>query len=188
MDLLEQLREIRATPWKPLERAGLIGFGVGFGLLLLAIWRFQDGWIPILDHANLAFHEAGHVFFGLFGRTMNLYGGTLGQFVFPGIAMVIFWTRRDTVPFAACWVWLFQNMLYVAAYMADARALHLPLLGGGKHDWRTIFLRWGALQHDTTVAAVTKTIAWIGMLAAVAWIGWRFYRSHQARNAEQGTA
>ncbi len=182
MDLLERLREIKATPWRPLGLASLIGFGLGFGLLMLAIWGDEDGFIPVLDHANLAFHEAGHLFFGIFGRTMHLYGGTLGQLVFPLIAMGIFWSRRETIGYAVCWVWLFQNLRYVATYMGDARAMLLPLVGGGSHDWRSIFVRWDALSADTTVAAITNTISWIGMLTGAAWVAWRFYRRRREQD------
>ena len=36
-----------------------------------------------LDFVNLAFRQAVHPFFGLFGDTLGLYGGTIGQLVFP---------------------------------------------------------------------------------------------------------
>ena len=53
-----------------------------------------DGFIPVLDHANLAFHEAGHVFFGVLGPTLGLYGGTLGQLVFPAVATATFLRKK----------------------------------------------------------------------------------------------
>jgi hypothetical protein len=174
--LRDRIRAVTQLPWQAVSASGLAFWAVGYGLLLIALWTDRDGFLPVIDHANLAFHEAGHVFFGLFGRTMNLYGGTLGQFVFPAIAMGIFWTRRETLGFAVGWVWLAENLRYVATYMADARAMRLPLLGGGDHDWRNIFLRWDALAADTSVAAVTNAIAWSGMLSGCAWLIWRWWR------------
>jgi hypothetical protein len=57
--------------------------------------------------------------------------------------------------------------------MADARKLELPLVGGGDHDWNTIFSRWGLLQCDTRIAAAVKIIGWMGIAAACAWVAWR---------------
>ena len=50
--------------------------------LLLACHAFW-GWVPILDSANLAFHEAGHPIFGLFSSRLMVYGGTLMQLLLP---------------------------------------------------------------------------------------------------------
>jgi hypothetical protein len=51
----------------------------GFLLIGHALW----GWIPILDSANLAFHEAGHPLFGLLSARLSVYGGTLMQLLIP---------------------------------------------------------------------------------------------------------
>jgi hypothetical protein len=60
--------------------------------------------------------------------------------------------------------------------MADARAQELPLVGGGDHDWATIFDRWHVLVYDTRIADVVNIIGWIGMTAVCAWVVWRWYR------------
>jgi hypothetical protein len=57
--------------------------------------------------------------------------------------------------------------------MADARKLELPLVGGGDHDWNTIFTRWEVLRYDTRIAAAVRLIGWIGIAATCAWIIWR---------------
>ena len=59
--------------------------------------------------------------------------------------------------------------------MADARALELPLVGGGDHDWNTIFTRWNVLQYDLNIAGTVKFIGWTGMLLAALWVGWRWW-------------
>jgi hypothetical protein len=177
------LREIAREPWKPISGGVAAAFGVGFSLLVLACLVEKNGFLPVLDHANLAFHEAGHVFFGLLGQTMNLYGGTLGQFVFPLVAMVIFFVRRETIGFAVCWVWLFQNFRYVATYAGDARARNLPLVGGGNHDWHTILLRWDALDSTRAVAGTFTALCWVGMLSGAAWFLYRYWKGRGIASA-----
>ena len=133
----------------------------------------EPGFVFALDHANLLFHEAGHPFVGLFSQRLETYGGTMGQLVFPVVLAVSFWRKRQAPAFAAAVVWFCENLLNIARYMADARALELPLLGGGDHDWNTIFSRWGLLAHDTQIADAIKVAAWAGIAAACLWVVWR---------------
>jgi len=156
---------------KPLE----FWSAVAAACVLFAVVFFDDdGFVLLLDHANLAFHEAGHVFFGVLGSTLALYGGTLGQLVFPVVVAVRFWRQRQAVGVALSGVWLFENFLNIARYMADARAQLLPLVGGGEHDWYHIFSRWGLLDSDTAVASVTFTVGWLGMIGCMLWLWRRF--------------
>jgi hypothetical protein len=159
--------------WPPLDRmqvwTSLAATGVLFALLLAD----EDGFITILDHANLAFHEAGHLIYGILGRTLGLYGGTLGQLTFPVVAIVSFWRRRQAVPLALSGVWLFENFLNIARYMADARAQLLPLVGGGEHDWYLILTRWGLLDSDTTIAGLLQALGWFGMIGCMTALWYR---------------
>lgn len=132
-----------------------------------------DGFI-FLDYVNLVFHEAGHPIFGIFGPTLGLYGGTLGQLVFPVTVAAVFFRQRDLIGFTVGLVWVFENLLNIARYMADARVQVLPLVGGGEHDWTEIFGRWGVLASDTNIAAAVNAVGWIGMIAAWGWLLWRW--------------
>ena len=146
-----------------------VAFIIGF-LMLAALLAFDDdGYISIIDDANLLFHEAGHLLFGLFGASLALYGGTLGQLAIPIICAVAFWRQISLVSFSVTMLWLFENFFNIAAYVADARSQQLPLLGGGEHDWTNILTRWGALQHDTTIATILIAIGWIGLFATLVW-------------------
>lgn len=155
---------------------GALGVAGAVVALIVAYRSSFDGFIPVLDHANLAFHEAGHMYFGVLGSTLGLYGGTLGQLVFPIAVTVSFLRKGMPVAAAFGWVWLFQNFLNIARYMADARAQQLPLVGGGDHDWLAILSRWGVLSADTALARALSVIAWTGMLATALWIGIAWYR------------
>jgi hypothetical protein len=167
-----------ALEWAPLKQAEVWSSVAAVSVLFAIILLDDDGFVFVLDHANLAFHEAGHPFFGLLGETLGLYGGTLGQLVFPIAAAVSFRLRRQAIGVALGGVWLFENFLNIARYMADARAQILPLVGGGEHDWYHIFSRWGLLEHDTDIAGITRTLGWLGMIGCMLWL-WRQFDSQR---------
>jgi hypothetical protein len=166
---LERLRQAAEQPWQPVNTGGLVAF---FLLWLPIAWLGNTGerWVPLLDSANLAFHEAGHPLLGLFSERLAVYGGTLGQLVFPAVVTASFWMKRSALGFAFGLAWIGQNLWNIARYMADARQRALPLVGGGEHDWTEILLRWGALNADTALAGWTRTIGWIVLLAASLWL------------------
>jgi hypothetical protein len=174
---LERLREIAEEPWQPVSLGALLGTVVFAAFVL---WFANTGarWVWILDNANLAFHEAGHPIFGLVSNRLAVYGGTIGQLVFPAVATAVFWSRRHPASFAVAAIWLFQNLFNISVYMGDARAMQLPLVGGldpaDFHDWREIFSRWGLLRWDTTLAFAVRIAAWAGVLATLAWLGLRY--------------
>ena len=159
--------------WEPVTAWRLAGFGVGLAVFLGLVFTSESGFVFVVDHANLLFHEAGHPFVGLFSQRLEPYGGTIGQLVFPVVLAVSFWRKGLALSFAGSLIWLFENWLNIARYMADARALELPLLGGGDHDWNTIFTRWNVLQYDTQIAGALRISAWTGMALVCAWVLWR---------------
>ena len=161
--------------WGKVSGMKLAGFGLGLAAFLGLLFASEPGFVFGLDHANLLFHEAGHPIVGIFSSRLETYGGTMGQLVFPVLLVVSFWRKGQALAFAAAVIWFFQNWLNIARYMADARVLELPLLGGGDHDWNTIFTRWDILQHDTQIAGTVKLIGWAGMAAACAWVAWRVW-------------
>ena len=162
--------------WKAVTTPRVIGFAAGLGIFLLLLFKSEPGFIFLIDHANLLFHEAGHPIVGLFSSRLEVYGGTLGQLTFPVLLAVSFWRKRDAQSVAGAAIWFFENWLNIARYMADARAQELPLVGGGEHDWANIFGRWGVLAHDTQIAAAVRAMGWAGMAAACAWALWRWWR------------
>jgi len=159
--------------WAPISSVAFGVFLAGLVLLGLVV-RATGGFVPVLDHANLAFHEAGHLIFGIFGDTASLYGGTLGQLVFPLAAMIAFAWRGHTLGVAIAGVWLFENFFYIARYAADARAQILPLAGGDEHDWENILLRWRALDKDLKVARTFRVLGVAGWLAVAGWLTYRW--------------
>jgi hypothetical protein len=165
--------------WKPVSRGALIAWLVAYTLFLVYAARDTEGFLA-LDHVNLVFHEAGHMFFSWFGRTIMILGGTLGELIVPAAVALYFGLRGETAGVAFAAFWFFENFLYIGTYMADARALELPLVGMGDtldHDWNLLFSQWGVLMHDRTIGSLTRDVGWCGMLAAMAWLAWMHFRT-----------
>jgi hypothetical protein len=167
--------------WQSITGMKLIAFLVGLSLLLLALWAFEPGYVPLLDHANLLLHEAGHPLVGFFSARLGVYGGTLGQLVFPCILVISFWCKRQPLGVAVAVLWFCESLFNISVYVADARALRLPLIGGGDHDWNTILFRWNLLQYDQLLALGVRVLAWAGIALVCAWVLWRAWQD-RARN------
>lgn len=150
---------------------GLIAF-----VALVLTCHVTKGWVPLLDDANLAFHEAGHPLFGFLSETLMVYGGTLMQLLLPAAAGWQMLRDGKLIGFYACIIWIAENLLNIARYMADARAHELPLVGGldpdDAHDWTEILNRWGVLESDIALANCVRVLAVILM----AWAIWRAWR------------
>ncbi len=159
--------------WKPVSQVELGGWLV-FYLAFMAYAFSAHGGFLFIDRANLVVHEGGHNLFGWFGRTLCLWGGTLLQWLVPFLLAVYFFSERQISGFVFCTFFFFENWLYTATYMADARAMVLPLVTTGdpefaEHDFHAIFSSLGVLDYDTKIAAVVRLVGWCGMIAVVIW-------------------
>ena len=171
-------------PWKPVSRPELAAWLIFYLGFLVYAFR-AHGEFLFIDSANLVVHEGGHNLFAWFGATLCLWGGTLLQWLVPFLLAVYFFSQRQTTGFIFCAFFFFENWLYTATYMADARAMDLPLVTTGdpdfvEHDFHAIFTSLGVLDHDTQIAAAVRLLGWCGMLACVAWLANRA----RARSAE----
>jgi hypothetical protein len=154
-------------------------------LLLLARWTWLFLVWPMrqdvvgssfLHLIAIPFHEAGHIFFSPFGDLLTSLGGSLMQVLVPAVCWIAFATTSPS-PFGMavmCW-WTGQNLLDVAIYINDARALNLVLLGGHTgaevegHDWEHILQLTGLSMHDHQIAWTVHTIGALMMIAALVW-------------------
>lgn len=166
----------RLGPWKFVSTPALITWLLFYAAFLVYAATNRSGFL-FIDNVNLIVHEGGHLLFGWFGQTLGLWGGTLLQWLVPALLAAYFFSQRQTTGYSFCLFIFFENFLYTATYMADARAQALPLVSVGEsdnpHDWFNIFSSLGLLQHDTQIASVVRFLGWTGMLATVIWLGWR---------------
>jgi hypothetical protein len=160
-------------PWQPVSRPTLVAWLVFYVGFLVYAFRAQ-GDMLFVDLANLVVHEGGHNLFRWFGPTPCLWGGTLLQWLVPFLLAAYFFFHRQTTGFVFCLFFFFENWLYTATYMADARAQVLPLVTTGdpefaEHDFFRIFTSLGVLDYDTKIAAVVRLLGWCGMIGIVIW-------------------
>ena len=189
-DFADYLRQVWQAEWLPLARVEAAGGRRFFGLFLAYGVGTEGGDFLFLDSGNAVVHEGGHALFSHFGDFLAVAGGTILQLLVPLMLALAFHVRRQAVGYALFLLIVFENLLYVARYMADARARALSYIaiGGGSfsgdelpdpnmHDWYNLFSRFGALPYDTRIAAAVFKVAWLGMIGTVLWFAWRCYRS-----------
>jgi hypothetical protein len=161
--------------WKPISLTAGIAWLSCYLLFLIYAATDRTEFL-FLDYVNLIIHEGGHIFFGWMGHTIMILGGTLGELLVPMLCGLYFFWKREVSATAFCGFWFFENFLYIGVYMADARAQALPLVGGDEHDWATLFGQWGWLLQDRQIGAATRTLGWLGMVAAMLWLAFRAWR------------
>ena len=167
-------------------------------MLAALTWRF--GAHPLdasrvmgsfLHLVNLPFHEAGHILLSPFGPFLMALGGSLMQVAVPVVCGVALARRPDPFGAAVAAWWAGQNLIDLAPYIADARALQLPLLGGATgaevegHDWEAILTSLGCLHRDRQLAMTAHMLGTIVMAATVAVAAWIVLRARPGSDQGQ---
>ena len=183
-NFVESLARFFVSPRAGVGKPELFGYLIlwlvfawwGFGFIMMDFQSNEIGrsWFHNVD---LIFHEAGHMLFIPFGRTMTILGGSLFQILLPLILMRAFLIKnKDGFGASISLWWVGQSTMDIAPYIADARALRLPLLGGGtgadspgRHDWENLLRHWGLLEYDTDIAFVVDAVGSGVLLIALAW-------------------
>jgi hypothetical protein len=167
----------------PEQASGVVQAARALALLGLAIWTWNFARAPMgawamesmLHLPNLVFHEAGHVIMSPFGRFITVLGGSLFQVLIPLVLVGAFLRQHD--PFAAsiCAWWAGENLLDLAPYIADSRALAMVLLGGRTgaevegHDWEYLLTSLGWLHHDRTLGLTFHRTGLVVMAGSLVW-------------------
>ena len=148
----------------------------------LLYWTWQFAWTPLSPDAvesflhlpDLIFHEAGHLIFSPLGQFMSVLGGSLTQVLIPVTCAIAFIRQEQPFGAAICVWWAGQNLVDLAPYIADARALQLPLLGGRTgaevegHDWEFILTRLRITHLDHAIGRTAHAIGMLVMIASLA--------------------
>ena len=164
-------------------------------LAMLAWWTLRFATHPLdgafvadsfLHLINVPFHEAGHILFSPFGSLMMSLGGSLMQLLIPVVCAISFLHRDDRFAAAVCVWWAGQNLVDLAPYIADARALQLILLGGSTgaevegHDWEAILQALGWLHLDRQLGTAAHVAGSLVMASALLAGGWYARRPPEA--------
>lgn len=153
----------------------MLARGFGLAVLLFLSWKvFARGitlepsgfFLAILDGANLIFHEAGHILFSPFGDFMQYLGGSLMQVLIPAICAVYFWLHQQRASSAVTLFWTGESLTNVAIYVADARRMELPLIGGD-HDWNYLLDRLNLVNQAETLGRGVFALGVLTILAAL---------------------
>jgi len=158
---------------------GLVVWGVKFMFMPINGEAFSESYMHLV---NLPFHEAGHIIFSVFGRFVQVLGGTLGQLLIPLIVAVSFAIKGNHFAVSVGLWWLGQSFMDCAPYIDDARAGQLMLLGGvtgseveGYHDWENILTRLNLMQYDHVIARIFFGCGVVIMASALVWGGYVLY-------------
>ncbi|MGB2958658.1 MAG: hypothetical protein WBG01_08495 [Bacteroidota bacterium] len=114
--------------------------GYLFLFLLTSYEPAQPGFRPpfalfVMDSINLFIHEAGHLFFRVFGMWMHMIAGSLFQVLLPLALMIVTW-RQNIAQIGYPGFWVGQSLVNVSVYIKDAPYKQLKLIAKGLiHDW-----------------------------------------------------
>ena len=114
--------------------------GYLFLFLLTSYEPAQSGFRPpfalfVMDTINLFIHEAGHLFFRVFGMWMHMIAGSLFQVLLPLALLIVTW-RQNIAQIGYPGFWMGQSLINVSVYIKDAPYKQLKLIAKGLiHDW-----------------------------------------------------
>jgi hypothetical protein len=158
-----------------------------FAPLRLILWLFllyillrhlgDPMYQSIFKPLNLGIHELGHLIFTPLGKFLMVAGGTIAQCLVPFISFFMFYRQRDFFAFTVSFCWMGTNLFSVAVYMADARAMALPLVtpfGGEEiiHDWNYLLGKLGLLHSDASLGGFVRVLAILNMVIGLTFGAW----------------
>lgn len=127
------------------------------------LWCAYDPAKAVFLHlVHTPIHEAGHVFFRVFGEFAGIAGGSLFQVVVPIVFFGYFVYHGKPFSASIVLLWAGQSMTDVYVYANDAQVMRLPLLSGltgaegGFHDWNYLLSETGLLNKTKLIANIIR--------------------------------
>ena len=80
-----------------------------------------------------------------------------------------FLRRGDRFAASVVLWWVAQNLWNISVYVKDARALALPLVGGGEHDWAYLLGEMGLLRREQGIGQAFFATGLVLFFLSVAW-------------------
>jgi hypothetical protein len=143
--------------------------GLGWQIAARGLDFFRSGPLLRFIHGvDLIIHEAGHTAFLFGGQFLHVLGGSLLEVAVPAICAGYFLWQRQVASFAVALFWTGESLTDVAIYVADARTMALPLIGGGHHDWNYLLGTMGLLGATGFLGVLTYGLGVFLVLAALA--------------------
>lgn len=169
-------------------------FWPAYGVLLLIlvyieILKLRDvtRW-TIFYGITLGFHEMGHLLFSWAPHLVTATMGSVFQLAVPIVVIVLFYRQPDYFGVSVGGFWLSYAMFELSAYVADARARDLPLVGFAsqedlEHDWGYILGTLHMLPFDHFFGFLLKAGAAIIGIASCALAIWLLKMMFETRKS-----
>ena len=115
----------------------------------------------------------GHVVFAWAPRFIAVVMGSVFQIAVPIVVIILFYRQPDFFGVTVGGFWLSYSLAELSAYISDARAMDLPLVGFAaqedlEHDWHYILGQLHMLPLDHFFGFVTRASGIVIGLASLA--------------------
>ena len=126
---------------------------------------------------TLGFHEMGHLVTSFLGHFICALAGSLFQVAVPLAVIIAFLRQRDYFGMSVGGFWLSYSLFELSAYVGDARAQDLPLVGFAaqedlEHDWHYLLGAMNMLGADHFFAFLLRAAATMAGVASCAFAVW----------------
>ncbi len=163
-------------------------------LVLYFVWsglrRLRDPLsTDLFGGITLGIHELGHLVLAWAGRWPSIAGGSLAQIAGPVAAGLVLARQRDWFGITVAAAWLASSLFGLAAYVGDARAMELPLVGlfqDPVHDWNWMLSHAGLLGWDHALAALLRGASHLLSVAAILSGAWLCVEMGRAERSSTG--
>ncbi len=129
----------------------------------------------LISNANMIVHEAGHGVCYILPcpQFFTALNGTIFQLALPLLFIYYYFKRQNSTLVGLGFIWLAQNLVYVAWYMSYSQTPNIyPFFLGGDaiHDFWYIFSQLGVLEYDWLISGFVRVLAVIILFSAYVYL------------------